>query len=393
MSRNTFLLAVSACATLGPEDVKYYVNSRKNCSLSKCRINKDETMVCPAFIQTKYIDKNEIFIRFGSEFVTNGTLMLNANDYDIMDCFKKRNDYNRVGTKALIDKKLEKIRKTWEWEEQLELDEKKRFEELQEKREKEEAKQKAEKEAKEAEKIKNEKLKIAKSRRIVENELKKENLTKSNIYLILREIDIQPEKDEFETTAEFNKRREAFLKDVRKKYPKLVFKKELVTEYDADNKILDVFVPTSYCPENYNETCVDIETTSSESKYVGKNAFNVEKLVTTYTSDTYGVMLATNFSDVEGFNKKQYDKKVFQDFISLRNISAKTAKKLSENTALVIVGKLKNIERASKSSYTEPTINTPMEWRSSSAYINVSTTGICIANMLTKKCLVTFKAD
>ncbi len=308
----TFLLAVSACATLGPEDVKYYVNSRKNCSLSKCRINKDETMVCPAFVQTKYIDKNEIFIRFGSEFVTNGTLMLNANDYEIMDYYKKRKDDNRDGTKALIDKKLEKIRKTWEWEEQLELDEKKRFEELQEKREKEEAKQKAEKEAKEAEKIKNEKLKIAKSRRIVENELKKENLTKSNIYLILREIDIQPEKDEFETTAEFNKRREAFLKDVRKKHPKLVFKKELVTEYDADNKILDVFVPTSYCPENYNETCVDIETTSSESKYVGKNAFNVEKLVTTYTSDTYGVMLQQIFRMWKDSTRSNMIKKYFK---------------------------------------------------------------------------------
>lgn len=372
-------LLLIGCASSQTKNLEYYV--RKNCSLPTCYKSNNKDFVCDSVRQTKNME-NEMFIKIYDQiipnyktekgavgmkvsYITNGEVVFEVNKFNTDSCFNKY-ESSSLEKRNKIYNKLYDQEEKWK----LELNSKQKFSKKYEK-----------------------KRKIEKSKKIAENELKKENLTKSNIYLILREIDIQPEKDEFETTAEFNKRREAFLKDVRKKYPKLVFKKELVTEYDADNKILDVFVPTSYCPENYNETCVDIETTSSESKYVGKNAFNVEKLVTTHTSDTYGVMLTTNFSDVEGFNKKQYDKKVFQDFISLRNISAKTAKKLSENTALVIVGKLKNMERASKSSYTEPTINTPMEWRSSNAYINVSTTGICIANMLTKKCLVTFKAD
>lgn len=208
--------------------------------------------------------------------------------------------------------------------------------------------------------------------------------------MILREIDALPEKNEFETTAEFNKKRKAFLKDVQKKYPKLVFKNKLETEYNADSKTLDIFIPTSYCPKGKDGTCVDIETTSTNDRYIGKNAFNVERVVTKYTSTTYGVILETNFSDLK---KQRTDKKVFQDFISLRDISAKTARELSENTALVIVGKLKNAEKASKSYYFGPTIDVPIERIFNDTYINVTTTGICIANMLTKKCLVTFKPD
>lgn len=135
-----FLLAVSACAALGPEDVKYYVNSRKNCWLDKCRMNKDGTQVCSTFVQTKYLDKDEIFIKFGSEYITNGTLMLNVNEYDVMYCFKIKNDYKHVETKALIDKKLKESREIWAREEQMEQKEKKRLKELQEKEEREAAK-------------------------------------------------------------------------------------------------------------------------------------------------------------------------------------------------------------------------------------------------------------
>lgn len=332
-------------------------------------------MVCSAFVQTKYIDKDEIFIRFGSEYVTNGTLMLNVNGYDIMDCFKKRNDYNRVGTKTLIDKKLKKIREAWEREEQLEADEKKRLREWKEKREKEEAK-----------KIEKEKKKFKKSKNVVERELKNDFSEESDILQILRDV-TPPYKDEFETTADFKRRVKIFKDDVIKRYSYLVFKEHVSAEYNADKKEIYISLPVWKCTKK-NVGCMNVLRKTKEDGYFARNAFNAEVFVKKEINYAWGITLMTNFANIYEKNSILNDGDII-----VKNIETKDAKKILDKLSLIVVGRLKDIEEVVNYNYNKPTFKNPRETTDNDSYINVTTTGICIANMLTKKCLVTFKPD
>lgn len=371
----TFLLAVSACATLGPEDVKYYVNSRKNCRLGKCRMNKDGTSVCLTFVQTKYLDKDEIFIKFGSEYITNGTLMLNIDEDDVDYCFKRKNDYKHVETKALIDKKLKESREIWEWEEQMEQKEKKRLKELQEKEEREKAKR-----------IANERRKFKKSKNVVERELNNEFSEESDIEQIMRDI-TPPYKDEFETTADFKRRVKDFKDGVIKKYRNLVFKEYVSAKYNADKKEISISLPVWKCTGK-NIMCMNILREKKEDGYFARNAFNAEIFVKKEINYAWGIALMTNFANIyENSSVSNVENVV------IKNIGIKDAKKILDKLSLVVVGKLKDIEEFSNYSYSKPTFNNPRETTNHDSYINVVTKGICIANMLTKKCLVTFKPD
>lgn len=355
------------------KDVKYFIKSDRNCSLPVCHVGKDEKLSCIFMAQTRSLDKDSTFIVFpnnlNNSYLTNGSIILEVNIFDKINCFNEEKDYNKVITQAVISKKLEDNKAKWakEYEDaEIQLKEEKSIEEKRQKDKEERHKQQ-----------------ILKSKNVVEGKLVNANIKFSDISSIINDLSAQPEKDEFETTAEYEKRLKTFKDKKLNKYNNLIFKYNLTTEYDADNEKLYIFV----------ENNLRIDFKKETSKYIARNAFNAEALVT--RTDTYekNIIVDTDFSTALEFHKGNPDRKLAIDYLVIKDVPAKKAKTLSKKLDLIVVGKLKDTEILSHTDYREPKINSPYEWNKYSSSIKVAVSGICVVNRVTNKCMIAFEPD
>ena len=374
------LIFLSCCAISDTKDVKYFARSEENCLFRMCRIGKDQVVSCNRMISTDVMDETSAYIIYHflndpNTYLTNGSIILKANES--WQCLQSKRDYSSTKTKRLISEKLRESMVKWAQEdEQIEewmKETKKRLENAEE-----------EGKAKEAEaKEKKRKAKILNSKKIVEAKLADANIKFSDISLIINDLSSQPKKDEFETTAEYEKRVETFKNKKLKKYNNLIFKYNLTTEYDADDKVFYIFVK--------NDLNVDFK--QEKSKYIARNAFNAEALVT--RTDTYekNIIIDTDFSTASEFHKGNSDRKLSTDYLVIKDIPVKKAKTLSKKLDLIVVGKLKDTEISSHTYYRGPKINSPYEWNDNSSSIKIAVSGICVVNRATNKCMIAFEPD
>ena len=387
----TCLIFLSCCATSDDEGVKYFIKSDRNCSLNMCRIGKDESINCNIrkchigedkkidcaykMAQTKYVEKsfdeNSLFFSdyLGNKHLTNGFVILSVSLDDKERCFNKKTDSNVLETQGIISERLKKQKEKWAQEDEyaeIQLKEEKSIEEKIQKDKEERHKQQ-----------------ILKSKNVVEGKLVNANIKFSDISSIINDLSAQPEKDEFETTAEYEKRLKTFKDKKIKKHDNLIFKYNLTTEYDADNEKLYIFV----------ENNLRIDFKKETSKYIARNAFNAEALVT--RTDTYekNIIIDTDFSKASEFHKGNPDRKLAIDYLVIKDVPAKKAKTLSKKLDLIVVGKLKDTEILSHTDYREPKINSPYEWNKYSSSIKVAVSGICVVNRVTNKCMIAFEPD